>query len=267
MQPRDIAIGVLVCLLILIGVYHLMSRPTEDQELLVQDQAEEIKRLTQMVDQLNELKMTVYQLEENLHTKEKTIASLNQQVEQFKSSEQEFVIAQREKEVLEQEFQAFKKEIERREQVQKSLSGPLHEEVKSGDIQITQVAENTIIRLEDRVLFDTGEANLTNEGLQILNKIGRTLSTIEDQHIQVEGHTDSRPISKQRQRIYPTNWELSVDRSAKVVRYLVEQVGVDPFHISAAGFGPYHPLVEENTPEDMQKNRRVEFILRPLEFQ
>ncbi len=267
MQLRDIIIGVLACLLILLGIYHLMNMETEDYQLIVQNQAKEIEELTEQVAQMGEFKTTITTLEETLRTKDQNITELNQQIRQLEKTKQELSLQQKEKQALEEQLKALQKEIDRREQIQKALSEPLQEEIKSGEIEIKQIAENTIIRLEDSILFDSGKADLTEAGVKILNKVGRTLSTIEDQHIEVQGHTDSRPISLRRQGVYPTNWELSVDRSAKVVRYLVEKIGVNPFYISAAGFGPYRPLVENSTPANMQKNRRVDFILRPLENQ
>ena len=78
------------------------------------------------------------------------------------------------------------------------------------------------------------------------------------------GHTDSVPISLELSKIYATNWELSTARSTNVVRYLVEQLGVDAAHISAAGYGPFRPITDNDTPENQQLNRRVEFILRPI---
>ncbi len=63
---------------------------------------------------------------------------------------------------------------------------------------------------------------------------------------------------------YPTNWELSAARAATIVRYLIDEVGIDPARLSAAGYAFHQPLASNDTPEGQQENRRVEFALLPL---
>ena len=55
--------------------------------------------------------------------------------------------------------------------------------------------------------------------------------------IQVEGHTDKRPIKTNK---FPSNWELSAARAAVVVRYL-ESKGVNPARLVAHGYADRWP--------------------------
>ncbi|HHW18203.1 MAG TPA: OmpA family protein, partial [Firmicutes bacterium] len=79
-----------------------------------------------------------------------------------------------------------------------------------------------------------------------------------DNPIRVEGHTDNWPISTDK---FPSNWELSTARATNVVRFLIEEAGIQPERLQAAGYGEYHPIDSNDTPEGRQRNRRVDVIL------
>ena len=81
--------------------------------------------------------------------------------------------------------------------------------------------------------------------------------------VKVEGHTDSRPISTYR---YPSNWELSSARSSSVIRYLIENHGLDSTRFIAVGYGDTRPVVPNTSPENWQKNRRVEIVIMDPAF-
>ena len=97
-----------------------------------------------------------------------------------------------------------------------------------------------------------------------VEKNRKTLKTIRDKRIQVEGHTDSRPLRWDYREKFPTNWELSAARAAIIVRYLIDNVGIDATRLSAVGYGLYQPVASNDSPEGQQANRRVEFALLPI---
>ncbi|HEX9948507.1 MAG TPA: OmpA family protein, partial [Thermodesulfobacteriota bacterium] len=68
--------------------------------------------------------------------------------------------------------------------------------------------------------------------------------------------------AKPLQPTYPTNWELSSARAITVVRFLQESAGVPPKMLMAAAFGQFQPIAPNNTPENKQKNRRIEIVLQ-----
>ena len=76
--------------------------------------------------------------------------------------------------------------------------------------------------------------------------------------IRVEGHTDDVPTDPKGP--YPTNWELSLARAMAVVSHLQEH-GVDPTLLSAAGYGQYHPISKNDTADHRSQNRRIEIVL------
>jgi len=110
--------------------------------------------------------------------------------------------------------------------------------------------------LQESVLFDSGEAIILEDGIDLLDEIASLLDEIPN-NVRVEGHTDSRPISSFR---YPSNWELSGARASTVVRYLIDQHDLDSERFSSVGYAETKPLVE-NSPENWSRNRRVEIVI------
>ena len=120
-------------------------------------------------------------------------------------------------------------------------------------VQISQ--RGAVVTISDVILFPVGEAEFTTEAYPILVKITDLIKQFP-YHINVEGHTDNRPIHT---RQYPSNWELSACRAARLVRFFIEN-GVEPTRLSAEGFAEFKPVADNNTPEGRAKNRRVEIV-------
>lgn len=114
-----------------------------------------------------------------------------------------------------------------------------------------------VVRFADRVLFDLGRADITPAGRAVLEALVPVLRAVPNQ-IRVEGHTDDWPI---RTAQFPSNWELSAARAVNVVRLLVEQHGLDPTRLSAAGYGEYRPVAPNDTAANRQLNRRVDVVI------
>lgn len=113
------------------------------------------------------------------------------------------------------------------------------------------------LTLNDRLLFGSGSAQLTTDGLLLLGEISRIIKPL-GREIRVEGHTDDRPIST---ALYPSNWELSTARAIRVVKYLIESGHIAPELLSAAGYGDSKPRVPNDSEANRASNRRVEIIL------
>jgi chemotaxis protein MotB len=137
-------------------------------------------------------------------------------------------------------------------------------EIEQGQIAITELKGKLTVDVVDKILFDSGRAEVKPEGLEVLKRVVAILMTVTDKTIRVEGHTDNVPISGALVKRYPTNWELSAARAITVTRYL-EKEGLDPALLSAAAFGEYQPVADNETPEGRAKNRRIAIILLPKE--
>ncbi|SEF48066.1 chemotaxis protein MotB [Caloramator fervidus] len=124
-------------------------------------------------------------------------------------------------------------------------------------ITVREDIRGVVIELQEKILFDSGKADIKPESVPLLDKIGELLRMF-DNEIVVEGHTDNVPINK---GYYKSNWELSADRAVKVVRFLVEKEGVNPQKILAVGAGEFRPIASNSTPEGRQRNRRVNILI------
>lgn len=117
---------------------------------------------------------------------------------------------------------------------------------------------------QSEVLFAAGQAEVSDAGLDELEKLSDALLQLENEIpdeiswvLRIDGHTDKRPINTQR---FPSNWELSAARAISVANFLVSK-GVDPKRLVAAGFGEFQPLQEGDSEEIYRRNRRIEFKL------
>ncbi|HBT48375.1 MAG: Flagellar motor protein [Caldanaerobacter subterraneus] len=119
-----------------------------------------------------------------------------------------------------------------------------------------------VISLQDTLLFDLGSAEVRPEEKEVLIKIGSILKDLPN-YIRVEGFTDDIPINNQK---FASNWELSVIRATNVLKILVNEVGIEPQRISAAGYGEYRPIVPNDSEEHRRLNRRVDIVIMNTEY-
>ncbi len=124
------------------------------------------------------------------------------------------------------------------------------------EINLALTHQGLVMRMAEHTLFGLGSADIADEGLPLLQKVGAIISKT-DYQVRIEGHTDNLPIHTER---YPSNWELSTARAVNVLRYFIKYHHVDPQRLAAEGFSEFHPLVANDTPENREKNRRVEII-------
>lgn len=123
--------------------------------------------------------------------------------------------------------------------------------------------QGMIITLSDHLLFAPGSAKLLPGTDDILDNVAFFIKEIAaDAPVRIEGHTDNSDVS--RSPLYPSNWELSAGRSAAIARILVDKFKVPAQRLKVIGYGPHRPLagtLEQQSPEEQAKNRRVEIIV------
>jgi chemotaxis protein MotB len=159
---------------------------------------------------------------------------------------------------LEADKAALQKDAEAKQAQYDSLLGDLKKEVSDGQLKITQYKNMLTVDVADKILFDSGSAQLKKEGLAVLQKVGEAVAK-SDKVIRVVGHTDNVPLSSG--AAYGSNWELSAARATTVVRFLQDKAKLDPTRLMAAGRGEYAPVAPNDTPANKQKNRRIEITL------
>ena len=131
--------------------------------------------------------------------------------------------------------------------------------IDAGDLQITLRSGRMVLVLPNDVLFDSGKASLNAHGKEALSQVAAALATIPGRRFQVAGHTDNQPI---RLSGFASNWQLSAERALAVVSLLVQD-GMRADTLSAAGYGEFDPVAQNDTAEGKGKNRRIEITLQP----
>lgn len=128
------------------------------------------------------------------------------------------------------------------------------------DVQI--VGDRFVFSSE--VLFASASDEVSADGMIQLTRLAETLKTLATEMpqdlpwvLQVDGHTDRRPIATAR---FPSNWELSTARALAIVKFLRSQ-GIPPERLAATGYGEFHPLDARATEEAYARNRRIELKL------
>jgi chemotaxis protein MotB len=167
---------------------------------------------------------------------------------------------------LAEEAKAKEEEVDRLKSTYDKLVGELHDEIKKGDITVTRVMDKLSVNLVEKILFDSGSAEIKPGGRKVLDRVGGILKSVTEKQIRIEGYTDNVPIGSRLTDQFPTNWELSAARAVNVVRYLSGSVGVPPRLLSAAGFAENHPVAANKTQEGRAQNRRIEIVLLPSDM-
>lgn len=129
------------------------------------------------------------------------------------------------------------------------------------EIKVQERSNGDCVFNLDRVLFDTGKAELREEGIAVLNEIVTMLQQNPSYFVRIAGHTDSKPIRGRLKKKFPNNWALSQARSQAVYRYFLEVGQIAQNRMTKEWFGDSRPVSTNKTIEGRQQNRRTEIIL------
>ncbi len=132
------------------------------------------------------------------------------------------------------------------------LSFALSKMIEQDLIKVNKNGDGIDVEINSSILFNSGSAMLQPQAIPVLTEIARIIKVFPNA-IRVEGYTDDIPIET---TVYPSNWELSAGRAASVV-HLFSDERVDPFRLSATGYGQYRPIAANTTPAGRNANRRV----------
>lgn len=145
--------------------------------------------------------------------------------------------------------------LEESEELAEKVEEALKEDDLDKEIDITFTAQYVQLTLNGAILFDSGSVKLKEEAFPILDQVGVILQKYSSGRIEIEGHTDSVPMSGAK---YSNNDELSAGRALSVFYYLKNHTTLDPAGIKHSGMGEYMPIADNSTEEGRSKNRRVE---------
>ena len=154
-------------------------------------------------------------------------------------------------------LEVAKAELEKKSAEYGQLATSLQTEIEQGRVELSELKGKLTVKMKDKILFASGSATIGKEGLAALAKVAEALRGVQGKVIRVEGHTDNVPVGA---GPWASNWELSTARALAVVRALQDR-GVDPTKLAAAGYGEYQPIAPNDTPEGRSLNRRIEIVL------
>jgi chemotaxis protein MotB len=126
-----------------------------------------------------------------------------------------------------------------------------------GAIDVTDDPRGLVISLPEAGSFPTGQAEPSSGAQAVLTEIAAVLAG-DGSSIRIEGHTDNVPM---RSAAFASNWDLSTARATRVVRFLIEQGGLPPARLSAAGYGEFRPRVPNDSSAARARNRRVDIVV------
>lgn len=121
--------------------------------------------------------------------------------------------------------------------------------------EVYRDGEKILIRLK-ATNFAPGDTDLSTEAYQALDKVKEILSGLNEEHVKIEGFTDSTGSPAR-------NLRLSEDRAEAVADYLLDSDVIKKDQIEIEGLGAKKPVTSNLTKEGRAMNRRVDIIIRP----
>jgi chemotaxis protein MotB len=209
---------------------------------------------------------TFEQKQAELDARQKELAACKSDLEACTSarndSDAKLAAATQELSGYRQTAEANQRRLEEMQRQEAQMRERLSKELTDRNVEIEQLKGQLSVRMLDKIVFRSGSAVILPTGMEVLDKLAEAVKGNDDT-IRIEGHTDDTPISAALKAKYPTNWELSAARAASVANYFETKHQIDPKRLEAVGFSMYRPVAPNDTPENKQRNRRVEIVLKP----
>lgn len=105
------------------------------------------------------------------------------------------------------------------------------------------------------IQFETNSAVIQKDYIEKIKEFSDFMKSNPGFAIEIQGHTDDKGSA-----VY--NKQLSQKRADAVMKMLSSQYGISTNRLSAVGYGEEQPIVPNDSPENMQKNRRIATVLK-----
>ncbi len=174
------------------------------------------------------------------------------QQEMLRGQPRDLLTSQHEKAVTDQAEKAAA-ELER---VAKDVESAMNNLIKADLLAVRRQGLSVEVEVKADILFGSGAASLSPMATGVLVRLAEAIKPFENP-VRVEGHTDNMPINT---AAFPSNWELSAARAAKVVQLFTKH-GVDPKRLTVIGVGDNQPIQSNDTAEGRNANRRVVLVI------
>ncbi len=142
-------------------------------------------------------------------------------------------------------------------QVMVFLVRELQADIQQGKLDVSMQPRGLVVSFREAALFPSGEDTFVPGSHASIEKVALVLSKLNN-HVRLEGHTDSVPIRNQRFR---SNWELSAARSIALLHLLNSKFAVPPDRLSVAGYADKAPVAPNETDAGRTRNRRVDIVV------
>jgi len=114
------------------------------------------------------------------------------------------------------------------------------------------IVTNDKVVITQQVFFETNRAKIRSQSFELLNTVAQVLRDFPEVRVEVQGHTDDKGADK-------ANMKLSQSRAESVREYLIGR-GVEPYRMTATGYGETKPIDSNKSTTGRAANRRVEFV-------
>jgi chemotaxis protein MotB len=153
-----------------------------------------------------------------------------------------------------------KEDADKRAAVFRAITEKMKALIDSGKLQVVMRHGRMVVKLPASVLFTSGSAELSKEGLASVAEVARILRQFPDKQFEVAGHTDAIAVAPT--SAFKTNLELSAARAVTVAQAL-EKGGMNAARLAAAGYAEWQPVANNKSETGRQENRRIEIVLVP----
>ena len=143
------------------------------------------------------------------------------------------------------------------QEAQAAIQKALNPEIQRREVSMSMRREGLVVSLKEMGFFDSGSANVRPGALDAISRLSVVLKE-RPENLRIEGHTDNIPIHTAR---FASNWELSTSRATGLIQLLITNYGLPPSHLSAAGYGEFHPVASNDTAEGRAQNRRLDVVI------
>lgn len=158
------------------------------------------------------------------------------------------------------------KAAERSEEMAGEIEEMAVEQQIADQIEVDFTSQYVVITLNGALLFDSASAQIKNESIPLVDRVGNILSNYSENMIEIIGYTDSVPLIGDPK--YDDNWDLSSGRAKTVLMYLVNNKNMTLDKMKSSGRGENDPIASNDTAEGRAQNRRVEIrIFNEYSFQ
>lgn len=260
------------------NVNSLLSLSNSDVVRLKVDSVELVAQVDKLDKRIVELQtVTAKSIEEAHAENERIKQELFQKNEEIKAKEQ--TLAERETALANQTntIKQLMEELSKREARVKELENAIHAKdsavnalrnslvnalkgYTSNGLSISVKNGKVYVSMEEKLLFQSGSVSIDANGKKALLDLAAALKSNKDIQLEIEGHTDNKPMSS---GVIKDNWDLSVLRATTITRILTDEGGIPAARVLPCGRGENMPVSDNGTVEGRAKNRRTEIIISP----